>query len=239
MITYDIIHGGHGAFSITHKPALCAVLITICLFSLISSTNAESHSSALQSYGTISYSQNSTTISPTPSPEPTPNPTITPTPTPTPTPTATPTPTPTPSPTLTPSPTPTPTPSPSSTNLNAIWLEHPDSEFLNLNQQTIVQKLLNGDVKTVFVQIGNWRQTGTTVSINYWWSSTTIQNTINSIKTYSNNQIEVHAWVIWSGPSIANGMGGDLVNLADSNIRTQNRRSSRKLCYNIRFRWIQ
>ena len=70
----------------------------------------------------------------------------------------------------------------------------------------------------MFVQVGNWHQSGSTVSIKYWWSSQTIQNTVNAIKTYSNNQIEVHAWVIWSGPDVD---GGTKLNLADSNIRTQ------------------
>jgi len=93
-------------------------------------------------------------------------------------------------------------------------LEHPDTEFLNQNQQTVVQKLLNSNTKIVFVQIGNWQQSGSTVSINYWWGSQTIQNTINSIKTYSNNQIEVHAWIIWPSQD-------KLVNLADSSIRTK------------------
>ena len=98
--------------------------------------------------------------------------------------------------------------------MNAIWLEHPDTEYLNQNQQAIVQKLLGANIKIVFVQIGNWQQSGSTVSINYWWSSQTIKNTINAIKTYSNNQIEVHAWIIWS-------TGNTRVNLADSNIRTK------------------
>jgi hypothetical protein len=127
-----------------------------------------------------------------------------------------------------PTPTPTATPTPTSTavpvssmiasNVNAVWLEHPDVEFLDKNQKNIVQKLLDAEIDIVFVQIGNWRQTSNIVKINYWWSSQTIQNTINAIKSYSNNQIEVHAWVIWSGPDVD---GGVLVNLGNSAIRQQ------------------
>jgi hypothetical protein len=64
--------------------------------------------------------------------------------------------------------------------------------------QEIVQKMLNSNIRTVFVQVGNWNQTGSTVKIDYWWTSKTMEDTINAIKSYSNNQIEVHAWVIWS-----------------------------------------
>ena len=140
------------------------------------------------------------------------NPSPTPTPTPTPTPKVQPTPTPTPNPTISPS------TSNQSSRTNAIWLEHPTEEFLNNNPKAIVQKMQEANIKIVFLQIGNWRQSGSTVSINYWWSSQTMQNTINTIRTLSNNQIEVHAHVIWSGPGID---GYQLVNLADSNIRAR------------------
>ena len=117
-------------------------------------------------------------------------------------------------PTPTTTPIPTATPSITSSKLNAIWLEHPETEYLNQNQQATVQKLLNSNTKIVFVQIGNWKQSGSTVSISYWWSTQTIKNTVSAIKTYSNNQIEVHAWIIWS-------TGNTRVNLADSSIRAK------------------
>ena len=198
--------------------------------------------SAYEKTSTSIYATYTNAISnnPTPNPRPsstqTPTPTLTPkatstpppTATPTPTPTATPTPTPTRTQTTTPKIQPTPTPTPNPTTLpktsnqnsktNAIWLEHPTEEFLNNNPQAIVKNLQEANVKIVFLQVGNWRQSGSTVSINYWWSSQTIQNTINTIRTLSNNQIEVHAHVIWSGPRID---GGQQVNLADSNIRAR------------------
>jgi len=188
---------------------LSMLLISIfCLSMLPYNVNAAPQSSLnVQTFGAISYAISSTSMT---SPDPESTPTPTPIATAVPTPTSLSTTTPRPTPTITPTPTPIPTQS-SSTKLNAIWLEHPDTEFLNQNQQTIVQKLLDTNTKIVFVQIGNWQQSANTVSINYWWSTQSIQNTIKAIKTYSNNQIEVHAWMIWSS-------GNTKVNLADSNI---------------------
>lgn len=109
----------------------------------------------------------------------------------------------------------TSTPSP----LNAIWMEHPDTDFLNQNQQAIVQNLLDSNIKIVFVQIGNWLQfNNATAGIVYWYNSSVIEDTINSIHSYSNNQIQVYAWMYCSN---VEGEPGGLVNLTNPGIRQQ------------------
>ncbi len=101
--------------------------------------------------------------------------------------------------------------------INAVWLEHPPTEFLNQNMEAIVGSMVTCGIKHVFVQVGNWHADGTTsVSINQWWTDNQISATINAIHSYSGNTIQVHAWMIWSGPSVD---GGDYVDLTDATTR--------------------
>lgn len=96
---------------------------------------------------------------------------------------------------------------------NAIWLEHPNEEFLTQDMETIVGSMVLCGVKDVFVQVGNWHSDGSTpVSINQWWSSSDIQNTVNALHTYSGNTIKAHAWMIWSGVAVDGGGTVDLTN---------------------------
>lgn len=96
---------------------------------------------------------------------------------------------------------------------NAIWLEAPNEEFLTQDMSAIVGSMVLCGVKHVFVQVGNWHSDGSTpVSINQWWSSSDIQNTVNAIHSYSGNTIKAHAWMIWSGYAVDGGGTVDLTN---------------------------
>ena len=108
---------------------------------------------------------------------------------------------------------------PMSSDLNAIWIQNVVADFLSKDQQAIVQNMLNGGIEYVFVQVGNWHQSSAgVVSIDYWLNTSVMENIVNSIHSYSNNQIQVHAWIFWSIPE---SQGGVMLNLADSGIRQQ------------------
>jgi hypothetical protein len=112
-------------------------------------------------------------------------------------------------------------PASTSSSCNAIWIQ-PYQDLLSQTpqaQQTLVQNMVDGGIKYVFIACGNWHQSNAGVaSISNWIPTATWQQLITIFKTYSNNQLQVHAWMYFSGPPVGEP---NLVNLASPTIRQQ------------------